>query len=101
MDLYTVKPCAVRLDVWRMEAGTESWQLYWRGTLDTEFYEEPYERPSGYTVTLPFTDFGVLERLKLYGHEVQTIGAILRCTMDAVELEDTKISGSYIWFTRY
>ena len=34
--LYSVEPCAVRLDV--MLDG----HLYWRGTMDPEFYEEPY-----------------------------------------------------------
>lgn len=57
-DLYTVRAGAVRLDVFRAGA------LYWSGTLDPEFYEEPYSTLSGYEVELCFSDFGVLDRLK-------------------------------------
>ena len=76
IDLYQVKPCAVRLDVYRAGA------LYWRGTLDTELYEEPYESASGYTVSLTFSDFGVLARKKLYGHEVQSLRSILERALE-------------------
>jgi len=55
--LYSVEPCAVRLDV--MLDG----HLYWRGTMDTEFYEEPYSYKDGYEVSLTFSDFSVLDRL--------------------------------------
>lgn len=57
-DLYTTSIKAVRADIYR--AGS----LYWSGTMDTEQYEEPYYLPKGYVVTLTFSDFGVLERLK-------------------------------------
>lgn len=57
-DLYTIAPGRIRLDVYREN------QLYWSGTLDPEFYEEPYESAAGYTVKLTFSDFGVLDRLK-------------------------------------
>ena len=56
-DLYTVKPGTIRLDILR--AGI----LYWSGCLDPEFYEEPYDKGSGYDVTLTFSDFGILDRL--------------------------------------
>ena len=58
IDLYTVTPGNIRLDVLR--AGT----LWWRGTLDPEFYEEPYERLDHYAVSLTFSDFGILDRLR-------------------------------------
>ena len=58
IGLYTVTPGNIRLDVLR--AGT----LWWRGTLDPEFYEEPYERLDHYTVSLTFSDFGILDRLR-------------------------------------
>ena len=35
-DLYTIAPGSIRLDVLR------NGLLYWSGTLDPEFYEEPY-----------------------------------------------------------
>ena len=38
--------------------------LYWSGLLDAEFYEEPYEKAANYPVSLKFSDFGVLNRLK-------------------------------------
>ncbi len=90
VDLYSVKPCAVRLDVYRAGA------LYWRGTLDTELYEEPYESASGYTVSLTFSDFGVLARKKLYGHEVQSLRAILERALEAAGLAGMEIYDGYI-----
>lgn len=90
VDLYSVKPCAVRLDVYRDGA------LYWRGTLDTELYEEPYESASGYTVSLTFSDFGVLARKKLYGHEVQSLRSILERALEAAGLAGMEIYDGYI-----
>ena len=90
VDLYSVKPCAVRLDVYRAGA------LYWRGTLDTELYEEPYESASGYTVSLTFSDFGVLARRKLYGHEVQSLRSILERALEAAGLAGMEIYDGYI-----
>ena len=60
-DLYSIEVGRVRLDVYRDNT------LYWSGCIDTEFYEEPYEQACGYTVTLTFADFGVLDRLKYDG----------------------------------
>lgn len=57
IDLYTVKSCDIRLDVYI------DGKIFWSGTLDPEFYEEPYSRPSRYDVSLTFTDFGSLSRL--------------------------------------
>lgn len=57
-DLYTIAPGRIRMDVYRDNL------LYWSGTLDPEFYEEPYEKAANYPVTLTFSDFGVLDRLK-------------------------------------
>ena len=57
-DLYTIEVGRIRMDVYRNEV------LYWSGTLDAEFYEEPYEKAANYPVGLKFSDFGVLGRLK-------------------------------------
>lgn len=57
VDLYSIKPCQVRLDVYREDV------LYWSGCLDPEFYEEPYVKGNGYEVSLTFSDFGVLDRI--------------------------------------
>lgn len=56
-DLYTIIPGNIRMDVYCED------QLYWSGTLDPEFYSEPYERLDNYVVTLTFSDFGVLDRI--------------------------------------
>lgn len=58
VDLYTTQPGAVRMDVLR------DGKLFWSGTLDTEFYEEPYESVNNYNVSLTFEDFGILDRLQ-------------------------------------
>lgn len=80
IDLYSVEMCAVRLDVYRDDV------LYWRGSLDTEFYEEPYEMYSGYTVSLTFSDFGVLERCKIYGHDTRSLYAVISECLEAADL---------------
>lgn len=66
-DLYSIEVGRVRLDVYRDNT------LYWSGCVDTEFYEEPYEQAYGYTVTLTFADFGVLDRLKYDGVGMPTV----------------------------
>lgn len=48
----------VRLDVYRDNL------LWWSGTLDSEPYEEPYTSASNYDVSLVFSDFGALNRIK-------------------------------------
>lgn len=57
LDLYTIRPGTIRLDVYRNSV------LYWSGALDPEHAEEPYSSGSGYDVTLTFSDFGILRRL--------------------------------------
>ncbi|RHJ76218.1 hypothetical protein [Parabacteroides sp. AM08-6] len=57
-DLYTTSIKSIRLDIYR------NGSLYWSGTIDTELYEEPYYTPKGYVVTLTFSDFSVLDRIK-------------------------------------
>ena len=54
--LYTTKEGAWRVDVYRDGA------LYWRGSLDTELYEEPYSTSSGYTVEITASDLGPADR---------------------------------------
>lgn len=55
-SLYTVDDGDVVAEV-TLEGG-----LWWRGSLDPETYEEPYERAQDYTVELRFSDFGPLKR---------------------------------------
>ena len=70
-DLYTVEPCAIRLDILR------SGELYWSGTLDTELFEEPYSYRNRYITSITFSDFGVLDRLDWQEHGIKTISEIL------------------------
>ena len=56
--LYTIAPGDIRMDIyWNGE-------IYWTGCLDPEFYEEPYTLKENYVVTLTFSDFGILDRMK-------------------------------------
>lgn len=70
-DLYTIAPGSIRLDVRR------NGMLYWSGTLDPEFYEEPYAYVKEYEVTLTFSDFGMLDRLKYNLSGMQTLETVL------------------------
>ena len=70
-DLYTIQPGLIAMNVYR------NGNLYWSGTLDPEFYEEPYEMARGYVVSLSFSDFGILDRLKYNLSGMQTLQAIL------------------------
>lgn len=90
-DLYSIEVGRVRLDIYRNNA------LYWSGCIDTEFYEEPYEQLNGYTVSLSFTDFGVLERLKYDLGNMQTLYEIVsycigRCGINCGGIDDSLIS---------
>lgn len=72
IDLYTIAVGSIRLRVYRDGV------LYWSGSLDPEQYEEPYERFANYDVTLTFTDFGILDRLKYNLIGTQSARAILK-----------------------
>lgn len=92
-DLYSIDVGRVRLDVYRNNA------LYWSGCIDTEFYEEPYEQLNGYTVSLSFTDFGVLDRLKYDLANMRTLYDIIsycvgRCGITYGGIDDSLISTS-------
>lgn len=85
-NLYTIEPGKIRMDVYRENI------LYWSGALDPEFYEEPYEKASKYVVTLTFSDFGILDRLKYNLSGMQTLQAILvdalkRSTVNYIDLD--------------
>lgn len=86
--LYTVKAGEIGVRVYR--GGV----LYWAGSLDPEFYEEPYESARGYTVTLTFTDFGILERLKYRLTGRRTVGEILTDAMERAGLDCLTVDGS-------
>lgn len=75
-DLYSIEAGRVRMDVYRNTL------LYWSGCMDTEFYEEPYETLNGYEVTLTFSDFGILDRLKYDLSGMQTLHDIINYCAD-------------------
>lgn len=92
-DLYSIDVGRVRLDVYRNN------ELYWSGCIDTEFYEEPYEQLNGYTVSLSFTDLGVLDRLKYDLANMQTLYDVVsycigRCGINCGGIDDSLISTS-------
>lgn len=92
-DLYSIDVGRVRLDVYRNNA------LYWSGCIDTEFYEEPYEQLNGYTISLSFTDLGVLDRLKYDLANMQTLYDVVsycigRCGINCGGIDDGLISTS-------
>lgn len=70
-DLYIIQVGMIRLDVYRNE------KLYWSGTIDPEFYEEPYSTLNNYEVSLTFSDFGILNRLKYSLAGMHTLEQIL------------------------
>jgi hypothetical protein len=90
VGLYSIQPGSVRLDVYREGA------LYWSGTLDPEFYEEPYERLDHYDVSLTFSDFGILDRLKFSLTGTVTLEGIVRYI-----LGETKINYHGIDYNTY
>lgn len=57
IGLYTIRPGDISVRILRDGA------LWWTGTLDPEFYEEPYTASGQYDVTLTFSDLGILDRL--------------------------------------
>ena len=69
--LYTITPGSIGL---RVEIDG---QTYWMGTLDPEFYEEPYTSNEDYEVELTFSDFGIFERLQYNLAGMQPLGKIL------------------------
>lgn len=92
-DLYSIETGQVRLDVYRNNV------LYWSGCLDTEFYEEPYERSEHYEVSLTFSDFGVLDRLAwdvsgLVTIEQALTACLQRCGILYNAIDQTMISTS-------
>lgn len=62
--------------------------LYWMGTLDPEFYEEPYTDNEDYEVELTFSDFGIFERLKYNLAGMQTLEAIVRDALGRAKITE-------------
>lgn len=89
--LYSEKPGAVGVDVYKDDT------LYWRGTLDTEQYEEPYERLDKYDVELTFSDFGAMERMDFdMDGCVPTLATLLSDALSKAGLGDLPLDQSLI-----
>lgn len=90
LDLYTVRPGTIRLDVYRDDS------LYWSGTLDPEYAEEPYTSAEGYDVTLMFSDFGIWNRLKYNLAGRKTIYEVLEDALERSKINYTSIEQGLI-----
>ena len=91
ISLYTVKPGEIGLDVYREGA------LYWRGTLDPESYEEPYERAELYPVSLTFSDFGMLDRVAFTPNvAIVSLGVLLMQGAGLANLGDLPLDDSLV-----
>jgi hypothetical protein len=93
-DLYTIVPGNIRMDVYR------DGLLYWSGALDPEFYEEPYERAARYVVSLTFSDFGILDRLKYDLSGMQSLRGIIAYAVQRADILHTTISTAYVSTTQ-
>lgn len=72
VDLYTIKPGTIRMDVCRDDT------LYWSGMLDPELYEEPFAYKDNYGVSLTFSDMAILDRLNWEGQGFMTLLDVLK-----------------------
>lgn len=89
-ELYSIPPRHVRLDVYR------NGNLYWSGTLDPEFYEEPYSSYKGYDVQLTFSDFGILDRYKYNLIGIHSLHDIVKSCIDMSGINYVNIRQDYI-----
>lgn len=80
INLYTVTAGDIGITIYR------NGSIYWTGTLDPEFYEEPYESLAGYTVSLTFSDLGIFDRLKYNAAGMRTLQNIITEAMDRARL---------------
>lgn len=89
-DLYIIKPGGIRLDVFRN--GT----LYWSGTLDPEFYQEPYAYGSQYEVELIFSDFGLLDRTTYALSGIRTLRELVDDALEKTGISYAALDQQYI-----
>lgn len=86
IDLGTIVSAdAVRLDIYRDGA------LYWSGCMDSEIYDEPYSSGKNYAVTLIFSDFGVLNRVKWSRTSLESFNTILDAALAASGINYTNL----------
>lgn len=90
IGLYTTKAGSVVLRIY------EDGVLWWMGTLDTEFYEEPYSSTEDYEVSLSFSDFGILDRMTYSLTGIVTLQDIVTMALEQCNLANlpTRFFGS-------
>lgn len=96
VDLYTVKAGSVWLELLR------NGESYWTGSLDPELYEEPYSEKSHYNLSLTFSDFAYLDRVKWSRIGFIKPIEIVNCALELaglnlhplIEMVSTKLSSS-------
>lgn len=77
VDLYSIDPEQVRMDVMR------NGKLYWSGVIDPELYEEPYSFHDRYIVSITFSDFAILDRRDWQTRGFGTIGHFVEKCIEA------------------
>lgn len=92
--LYTIEAGSIGCDIYRKGRSDNDYARYWSGTLDTEQYEEPYERAWGYDVVLTFQDFGIFSRLKYDLEGMQTLQSILTDALQRARLDHVTLDAS-------
>lgn len=92
IDMYAVEVGKIRLRIVR------DGKLYWSGTLDPELYSEPYSYEKNYVVSITFSDFASLDRLKFDGSGFITIDELIR---KAVEKSGIAKSGFGYYCTTF
>ena len=92
--LYTIEAGSIGCDIYRKGRSDNDYTRYWSGTLDTEQYEEPYERAWGYDVVLTFQDFGIFGRLRYDLEGMQTLQSILTDALQRARLDHVTLDAS-------
>lgn len=77
VDLYSIDPEQVRMDVMR------DGKLYWSGVIDPELYEEPYSFQDRYIVSITFSDFAILDRKDWHTRGFVSIGNLIEKCIEA------------------
>ena len=89
INLYQVAVGSVVCRLYRNGA------LYWTGTLDPEFYEEPYSYKSDYEVSVTFSDFAILDRLKWNKKGLLSLQQLIDYALSNLYLGDINIPIDY------
>ncbi|MEG1159196.1 MAG: hypothetical protein RSD70_02300 [Acidaminococcaceae bacterium] len=89
-DMYSIEVGRIRMDVYKENA------LYWSGSLDPEFYEEPYEQAKGYVVQLAFSDFGILDRIKYDLSGLRTLREIVEYAIQRAGIHYGGIDANHV-----